>query len=329
VTTNEPPTPYAPPGAALADGTSAPTETTQTPPAKPSRFLATLTSFFAYPLIGAGFLILGHRRPFRGWLTIGLALLASLIMGATIPVPRLCMAGIGGIMLAVVVAVIHTALTKPGNGILAGRAWLVALALVLGAKGVGLVVRFALVEAFQMPSGSMVPTLLVGDQIFVRKGHSGVTRGAPIVFKFPADRSTDYIKRIVAVGGETVEVRGGVVLINGEPLAQTPIEGECPVVDRRSEGSGDEAIDCKLVRETNGGRSYTIMFEEGRPAADFPRTTVPPDAVFVLGDNRDNSYDSRRWGTVPVDDIKGVATVVWWSKDNGGIRWSRIGHGIE
>jgi len=329
VTTDEPPNPYTAPTTALADGGAPAAAAPQTTPARPSRFLAALTSFFAYPLIGAGFLILGHRRRFRFWLAIGVVLLASQIIGARVPVPRLCIAGIAGMTLAALVAVIHTAVTKPGIGFVGGRAWLVALALVLGAKGAGLVVRFAVVEAFQMPSGSMIPTLLVGDHMFVRKGHSGVARGAPIVFKFPADRSTDYIKRIVAVGGDTVEVREGGVLINGEPLAQTPIEGECPVVDRRGEGGGDEPIACKLVRETNGGRSYTIMFEEGRAAQDHPRTVVPPDAVFVLGDNRDNSYDSRKWGTVPVDDIKGVATVIWWSNDNGDVRWSRIGHGVE
>jgi signal peptidase I len=329
VTTNEPPNPYTAPTSALADGTAPAAEAPQAVPAKPSRFLATLTSFFAYPLVGAGFLILGHRRRLVAWLTVGVVLFASLIIGVRAPVPRLCVAGIVGATLAALVAVIHTAVTRPGNGFLGGRAWLAALALVLGAKGTGLVVRYAVVEAFQMPSGSMIPNLLVGDHMFVRKGLGGVTRGAPIVFKFPMDRSTDYIKRIVAMGGDTVEVREGVVLVNGEPLAHTPIEGACPVVDRRAEGGGDEPMACKLVRETNGGRSYTIVFEEGRSAADFPRTTVPTDAVFVLGDNRDNSADSRRWGTVPVDDIKGVPTVIWWSKDNGTVRWSRIGHGIE
>jgi signal peptidase I len=301
----------------------------QTRSARPSRLLAAATSFFAYPLIGAGFFILGHRRLLKAWLVVGGVLLASLIVGARAPLPRLCLAGIGGMTLAAVIAVIHTAVTKPGAGFLGGRAWLVALALVLGAKGGSLVVKYALVEAFQMPSGSMLPGLLVGDHIFVRKGRGGVTRGDPIVFEFPQDRSTDYIKRVVAVGGDTVEVREGVVLINGEPLAQTPIEGGCAFSDRTGEPGADDPNRCKLVRETNNGRSYPIMFEEGRPAQDHPRTVIPPGAVFVLGDNRDNSYDSRKWGTVPVDAIKGVATVIWWSNAGGHIRWSRIGHGIE
>jgi signal peptidase I len=71
------------------------------------------------------------------------------------------------------------------------------------------------------------------------------------------------------------------------------------------------------------------MLEPDHPAMDHPRTVIPPDSVFVLGDNRDNSYDSRRWGTVPVDAIKGKATVLWWSSGKTGIRWSRIGRGIE
>jgi signal peptidase I len=258
---------------------------------------------------------------------VSVALLAITIIGARVPVPRLCVAGIGSVTLATLLAVLHTALSRPAKGYLGGRAWLVALALVLGAKACGLVVKFALVEAFQMPSASMAPALLVGDHIFVKKGHGGITRGDPIVFKFPADRSTDYIKRIVAIGGDTVEVREGVVSINGAELAQTPVEGACPVADRPGEPGGGEPIACKLVRETNDGRS--IMFEEGRPASDFPRTVIPAHQVFVLGDNRDNSYDSRKWGTVPVDDIKGVATVIWWSTDASGVRFSRIGHGIE
>ena len=176
----------------------------------------------------------------------------------------------------------------------------------------------------------MIPTLLVGDHIFVKKGRASVARGDVIVFEFPLDRHTDYVKRVVAIGGDTIEVRAGVPLINGVPLDHQPIAEPCVYRDDSAPPEDSDPQPCTLVRETNAGRSYTIMLEPAHRAQDFPRTTIPSGEVFVMGNNRDNSYDSRKWGTVPVDHIKGIATVTWWSKvPNGPMRWSRVGHGIE
>jgi signal peptidase I len=261
---------------------------------------------------------------------VGLPLLAAAIVGVRLPQPRLCVAAFAGLYLSALLAIVHTAISKPAAGYTGNRAWLVALAFVLGAKGGALLVRLTLAAAFQMPSGSMVPTLLVGDHMFVSKGRSDVARGDVIVFEFPPDRSTDYVKRVVAVGGDTVEIDGaGVVSINGAPLAHEPIDAPCEYRDD-SAHAPDPPDACTLVRETNAGRSYTIMLTPDHPAMDHPRTTVPPGSLFVLGDNRDNSYDSRRWGFVPVDHVKGKATVIWWSQGpQAGVRWSRVGHGIE
>jgi signal peptidase I len=309
VTANEPRNPYTAPTAPAAGAVPV-----------TSRLLASATTVLAYPLMGAGFIILGKPRRFAAWATVGALLVAATIIGIRVPAPKLCVAGIQGMFLTILLAIIHTAVTKPGDGLTGGRAWLVAIALVLAAKGSAQVVKHTLIEAFKMPSGSMAPTLLPGDHMFVKKGRSGVGRGDVVVFEFPHDRGTDYVKRVVAMGGDTVEIRNGIVLVNGADLAQAQIKNEpnpCP---------GEMgAAGCWFARETEptGARTYTIMFE-GHAAADAPRVSVPEGHVFVLGDNRDNSFDSRQWGFVPIDHIKGKATVIWWSGN-----MSRIGRGIN
>jgi signal peptidase I len=320
---NEPPNPYAPSTALAHEAAAA-----KKAPRWPVRVLAAVTTWLAFPLIGAGFVVLGRRRRLVPWLVTGFLLFAIALIAARVPQPRLCVGAFAGAYLACLLAVIHTALTKPGDGFTGGRAWLVALALILGAKGAGLVIKYTLVEAFRVPSGSNVPTLLVGDHIFVKKGHGTVARGDVIVFRYPLDPSTDYIKRVVAIGGDTIEVKNGVPSINGTPLAQTAIDAPCSFRDESAPGDG--AQDCTLARETNAGRAYTVMLTSGYHAQDFDRIVVPSGEVFVMGDNRDNSMDSRKWGPLPEGLIKGTATVIWWSAEpNGAVRWSRVGHGIE
>jgi signal peptidase I len=127
------------------------------------------------------------------------------------------------------------------------------------------------------------------------------------------------------MGGDTVEVRSGVVSVTGAEIPPAEVKNDpnpCPTE------IGEPG--CWFARETSGARTYTIMFDE-HPAQDHPRTVIPPGEVFVLGDNRNNSYDSRRWGTVPVDHIKGVVTMTWWSRGLGvtDVRWSRVGSAIH
>lgn len=244
------------------------------------------------------------------------------------------------------------------------------------AESIGLAVIFALVlrafvfEAFKIPTGSMIPTLLVGDHIFVNKFIYGIRipftetylvdfaqpqRGEVIVFTFPRaearahiadqpvqlrsciDRGSlqdekDFIKRIIAVGGDTVEVRDHLVLVNGEPLKRK----------RLSEEPTNRYMSPMEVREreTNDGFSYTIQFQAdrtddagevdpGEGHSDFGPVKIREDRVFVMGDHRDHSSDSRCWGQVPVQNIKGRAIFIWFSIGDRGIRWDRLGHFIH
>ncbi len=195
------------------------------------------------------------------------------------------------------------------------------------AIAIALVLRAFVVEAFQIPSGSMIPTLEVGDHIFVSKFAYGLgipftnvkilelkqpERGDVIVFKYPIDPGTDYIKRVVGLPGDVVEVRQHEVFINGHPMPRERVPVPCHYSESYHPGGADEH-DCEEWLETLGTKQHTTIQEPGR-GHDFSRTVVPPGNVFVMGDNRDNSSDSRVWGTVQHDLIKGKALIVWWSR---------------
>ncbi|MFP6598862.1 MAG: signal peptidase I [Deltaproteobacteria bacterium] len=174
-----------------------------------------------------------------------------------------------------------------------------------------LFIRGFVVQAFKIPSGSMLPTLEIGDHLLVNKflygirvpfwGKRLVSFAAPerddvVVFVYPQDRSKDFIKRVTGLPGETVELRDRALHINGEPVA-----------DAHAHLAG-------------GGNGR-------RPRDNFGPFKVPDGHVFVLGDNRNHSHDSRFWGTVPVEDILGKAFILYWSWDAERMRprWGRIG----
>jgi len=323
---NEPPNPYAPTDALAHDLPAAEKDANAPASGWPSRIGALVIGYLAFPLFGAGLAVLGRSRRLVVWVAIGVALWLLAVIGVRVPVPKLALFGLGAMVVVFLASLADTALAKRAQPRTRAMGWVLAGALVLAGKGTGLASRWFLMEAFQMPSGSMIPTLQVGDHIFIKKGHGGIGRGDVVVFKFPPDPSVDYIKRVIAIGGDTVEVRGGVVSVNGAPLEQQPIDGPCTLPsDDAAPGAGD----CKLFRETNAGHVYSIVRAPDSPAMDQPETRVPPGAYFVVGDNRDNSYDSCRWGPVREDLIKGKATLIWWSKGPVDIRWSRIGHAIE
>ena len=181
-----------------------------------------------------------------------------------------------------------------------------------------LFIRAFVVQAFKIPSGSMQNTLLIGDYILVNKFIYGVKipftdvtvipvkkprRGDIIVFRFPEDTSKDFIKRVVAVGGDTVEIKGKQVFVNGE----------------RQTGDFELHTDSAIWPQWNG------------PRDNFPPTQVPEGKLFVMGDNRDHSNDSRFWGFVDLKAVRGKAFMIYWSwdKEDFGVRWSRLGDMIH
>ncbi len=173
-----------------------------------------------------------------------------------------------------------------------------------------LLIRAFVAQAYNIPSGSMKPTLLVGDFILVNKlvyRFSEPQRGDIVVFKYPIDPNIDFIKRIVALPGEEVEVRNNQVFINGKPL---------PLIEV---GRGEENGVRKVIYEEilPEGIKHKVQFYEDFPFSkrDFGPVVVPPNHYFVMGDNRDNSEDSRYWGFLPRENIVGKAFVIYFSGD--------------
>ena len=186
---------------------------------------------------------------------------------------------------------------------------------ILVAIVLALFIRTFVIQAFKIPSGSMKNTLLIGDHILVNKFIYGVkvpflqTTIVPItnpkhedivVFKFPEDPSKDFIKRVIGVAGDVVEVRDKQVYVNS-----------------------------KLLNPDFGIHTDSYIFPASvQPRDNFGPVVVPSHSLFVIGDNRDQSYDSRFWGFVDLKAVKGKALIIYWSwdKDNFGVRWNRIGH---
>jgi signal peptidase I len=173
-------------------------------------------------------------------------------------------------------------------------------------------------EAFQIPSGSMIPTLAVGEHIMTVKLGQTMGRGDVVVFRYPRDPEVMYIKRIVAMGGDTVEERDGQLIVNGQAVARELLDEPCSLPDGES---------CTAWRETLDGHPYKVV--RLARAAAFGPVEIPADHVFVMGDNRDNSNDSRVWGPMPANMVVAKAAFIWWSRGEQGMRWDRMGKPVE
>ncbi len=186
---------------------------------------------------------------------------------------------------------------------------------IIAAVLIALLITTFVIKMYKIPSRSMVPTLLVGDQLVVNKLIYGIKipyfrntiipitdpqRGDIIVFIYPKDRSIDFIKRVIGIGGDTIEIKDKKIFING-----------------------------KVFTDNTGIYTDKIIYPGSvQPRDNFGPVTVPKGSLFVLGDNRDESMDSRFWGFVDLKDVQGKAFIIYWSwnHDERKIRWQRLGN---
>jgi signal peptidase I len=247
-------------------------------------------------------------------------------------------------------------------------------------------IRFFAIENFRLPSTSMAPTIIIGDHVLADKlslRWRPPARGDLIIFRQPCQPDRDYLKRVIAVAGETVEIRCDTVYVAGAPLAGKLVQGEGCQYDDQHEGSSEwYSTNCSEYTETAGSHTYHVYHDAERPerdahqgtrsanaSKDFPRLdrleqppscasasdgpsppasnqlpgsivetkanalpcelqrhyVVPPCHVFVLGDNRPNSNDSRYWGSVPLENVTGRVKGIWLSQGRAGNSLRRFG----
>ncbi len=216
----------------------------------------------------------------------------------------------------------------------AWREWIESLLVV---ALIAIVIRSFIVAPFKIPSSSMVPTLDIGDYIFVLRYPYGLRvpftdlqffprppqRGDVVVFDYPEDRSKDFIKRVIGLPGDDILYRDNRLYVNG-------VEVPLKKLGRYTYFLSDGEVDVSTMYEERLPQHPHLVLRKDFSIRDG-EWKVPPGKFFVLGDNRNNSRDSRFWGFVPQSYLVGRAVVVWWSWDGhrGSVRWDRLGHLIQ
>lgn len=202
-----------------------------------------------------------------------------------------------------------------------------------------LFVRNYLVTAYKVPTGSMQPTLKPGDFIFSSRISYGFPvpfskdkwasslpeRGDLVVFTYPNQPTTTYVKRVIGLPGDRVQIINGRLILNEEPMRYEK------VLENQQDNPNPEMFD--IYQEVSGENHWRVIFQKQSEDKDFGPLVVPPGEVFLLGDNRDASDDSRYWGTVPMTQVVGRVVLIWlsldWQKKWGGdrypsVRWDRV-----
>jgi signal peptidase I len=334
---------------------------------------------WAVPGIGPG--LVGQYRAMLAWLgAVAAALLVCVFSIWLLPLNL-------AIRIAAMIDAFRT--VRAANRVGTGSDWIGAFIAIGGNVAIAVGLRVTVLEAFRLPSTSMAPTVTIGDHVFIDKlspNWRPYAHGDVIVFRQPCTPDRDYLKRVIALAGETVEVRCNTVYVAGKPLASQLVQGEgCTYHDQDEQADRWFSRECSEYRETAGAHTYRVYHDPERPARDaqhgalatsdqrdFPRLDgprVPPSCassagsvemepasapnqqpgslvetkpgagpcepqlhyvvprghVFVLGDNRANSNDSRYWGSVPMENIRGRVTGIWLSRGQSGTSLARFG----
>ena len=192
-----------------------------------------------------------------------------------------------------------------------------------------LFIRAFIIQAFKIPSGSMKPTLLIGDHILVNKFIYGIKipftdryilkitkpkRGDVVVFKWPRDERKDFIKRVIGIEGDKIEIKDDILYVNDEKI-KTEYIGKYR----------DENITMANKYMELLGKSNHYILDEYMKHENYRPVIIPENSIFVMGDNRDNSHDSRYWRFVSLNKLKGKAIIIYWSWPH----WRRVGHLIS
>ena len=269
---------------------------------------------------GAGHVVMGHTRKGGIWFAISMllygAFVASLVFGA-IYLTWLSLALLVCLRIAAIVDTMRISVPT-----VAPRNLTIAL-IVVGIIGISVIsglIGTYFAQAYQMPTPSMSPSLEVGDRFLSSSVIGKLERGQVIVFRYPPNPASASVQRIIALPGDTVEIRSGSLTLNGKPVERTLLDDSC----------GSQEMECTIWQETIDGNTYkTVIGDEASPfvlaSREFGPVTVPDGHLFVLGDNRDNSADSRYWGYVPIDFVLAKPRMIYWPSSDSNTWWNRIG----